>query len=184
MIMRTWKEGIWAELIKVAQVVAPDASAANNGAQTPSQNPNSLPFVVNIGSGLKEIDLENYNASNDGKEYEFQAKQYLASTPAPITLIRELRQKTHDGSTLHVEIDNKAAGLTYKTAQNLGIYPENSTSIVQRTATHLGLDLKTIFSVEQNPEVVTKGKFKHPVPSPISVETYLTRFCDLQGTLR
>jgi len=179
-----WKEGIWGELAKVAQVTAPDASAAKNGAQTASQNPNSLPFVINTSSDLKEIDLENYNASSDEKEYEFQAKQYLASTPAPIALIRELRQKTHDGSTLHVEIDNKAAGLTYKTAQNLGIYPENATSLVQKAASLLGLELKTVFSVEQNPEVVTKGKFKHPIPSPISVETYLTRFCDLQGALR
>jgi len=176
-----WKEGIWPELIKVAQV---SAQAPKAGAQAAAQNNAGLPFVVNISSDLQEIDLENYNASNDSKEYDFQTKQYLASSTANIILIRELRQKTHDGSTLHVEIDNKSAGLTYKTAQNLGIYPENNPSVVQRTASHLGLDLKTVFSVEQNPDVPSKGKFKHPIPSPISVETYLTRFCDLQGTLR
>jgi len=86
-----WKEGIWTELVKVAQVSAEVPKAG--GAQTVSQNNNNLPFVLNISSDLQEVDFDNYNASNDAKEYDFQAKQYLASSSANISLIRELRQK-------------------------------------------------------------------------------------------
>jgi len=143
-----------------------------------------LPFTITFNSDLVEIDLETYKAENDGKEYDFQAKQYLGSVAAPFTLIRELRQKTDDGSTLHVEIDLASAGLTYKTAQNLGIYAENALETVARAAKSLNLNLNDVFAVERNSTVDTNGQFKHSFPSPISVETYLTKFCDLQGALR
>lgn len=122
--------------------------------------------------------------ANDSKEYDFQAKQYLTSVSANITSIRELRQKTHDGSTLHVEIDCASAGISYKTAQNLAIYPENSSDVVIKAANLLNLNLNDVFEVTQNSELASKGKFKHPIPSPISVKTYLTKFCDLQSALR
>lgn len=175
-----WKEGIWQELVKHA-VVAPiteETSAA------PAKAANQLPFVVNFDPELKEIDIDSYNSANDGKEYDFQAKQYLAAQTAPITLIRELRQKTDDGSTLHVEIDCGAVGMTYKTAANLAVYPENSREVVERAAKLLGLNLKDVFSVEANSAIDNKNKFKHPIPSPISIETYLTKFCDLQSAIR
>lgn len=149
-----------------------------------TKSKNATPFVLTVSSDLKEVDLDNYDVNQDTKEYEFQAKQYLASQTAPITHIRELRQKTDDGSTLHVEIDCAAAGLSYKTAQNLGIYGENAPEVVKKAAELLGYNLKDVFVIEQNPEADVKGKFKHPVPSPISIETYLTKFCDLQGALR
>lgn len=179
-----WKVELWTELIKVAKTLVSDEGAAAPKAEVSTKSKTASPFVLTISSDLKEIDLENYDVTQDTKEYEFQAKQYLASQTAPITHIRELRQKTEDGSTLHVEIDCAAAGLAYKTAQNLGIYGENAPEVVRKAANLLGLNLKDVFAIEQNPEADIKGKFKHPVPSPISVETYLTKFCDLQGALR
>jgi len=136
---------------------------------------------VVVSSELKEVDLN--SLTNDNKEYDFQAKQYITSSLATITSIRELRQKTHDGSTIHIEIDCASAGISYKTAQNLAIYPENSSEIVDKAASILGLNLDEVFEVTPNSDA-GKGKFKHPIPSPVSVRTYLTRFCDLQSALR
>ena len=176
----TWKEGIWAELVKIAQVVPQQPSSET--VTQPATNANSLPFNVTISSELKEVDVT--KLANDSKEYDFQAKQYITSVSADITGIRELRQKTEDGSTLHIEIDCASAGINYKTAQNLAIYPENSADIVNKAANKFNLNLDDVFEVTQNPDVPSKGKFKHPFPSPVSVRTYLTKFCDLQSALR
>jgi len=176
----TWKEGIWAELVKIAQV-SPQQPSSETVTQPPA-NANSLPFNVIVNSELKEVDVT--KLANDSKEYDFQAKQYITSVSADITRIRELRQKTEDGSTLHIEIDCASAGINYRTAQNLAIYPENSTDVVNKAANKFNLNLNDIFEVTQNPDVPSKGKFKHPFPSPIKVRTYLTKFCDLQGALR
>jgi len=48
----------------------------------------------------------------------------------------------------------------------------------------LGLNLSDVFAIEKNSENEDDGNFKHPIPSPISVETYLTKFCDLTSSLR
>jgi len=48
----------------------------------------------------------------------------------------------------------------------------------------LGYDLEDKIVLEENKDLKHKIKFKHPFPSPISVRTYLTKFCDIQGTLR
>jgi NADPH-ferrihemoprotein reductase len=176
-----WKEGVWPEFIKIAQA---EGNSNTSGARKQSKGKSTQPYIVKISSDLKEIDLENYDARNDGKNYEFQIKQYLSSASANLTLIKELRQKTSDGSTLHVEIDCASAGLTYQTAQNLAIYPENSSDIVNKAAQLLGLNLDDVFTIEKNSENEDDESFKHPIPSPISVETYLSKFCDLQGALR
>jgi NADPH-ferrihemoprotein reductase len=177
-----WKEGIWAELTKFAQVEPAPTQGLTRSRSIAQEG--ALPFVINVDGGLKEIDLETYDANNDGKEYDFQIKQYLLGSNANLSSIRELRQKTHDGSTLHVEIDGKQSGVHYKTAQNIAVWVENSSEIVEKVAQILDLNLSDVFSLEQNPDVASKGKFKHPIPSPISVKTYLTRFCDLQSALR
>lgn len=181
----TWKEGIWEELKKFAQVSAPNGEEAANGTKSASKSASGgLPFTLRVDNSLKEIDLENYDHKNDPKDYDFQAKQYLASSLVNFTCIRELRQRTDDGSTLHVEIDCASAGLSYKTAQNLAVYPENSGSLVHKAADLLNLNLDDVFDLEQNLDGNAKGKFKYPIPSPLSVRTYLTKFCDLQSALR
>jgi NADPH-ferrihemoprotein reductase len=178
----SWKEGVWPELIKVVKASGSETTVTST-ARKESKSSSNKPFALRISSELSEIDLDNYDASKDGKEYDFQVKQYLSSSSANLTSIRELRQKTDDGSTIHVEIDCASAGLSYQTAQNLGIYPENGSDMVNKAAKLLGLNLSDVFAIEKNPEN-EQGNFKHPIPSPISIETYLTKFCDLQGSMR
>lgn len=177
----SWKEGIWAELAKISKDLNQELPAGE-APKAVNKSANALPFNLVVSKDLKE--LESFDGLNDSKEYDFQAKQYIASSMVDITGIRELRQKTSDGSTLHVELNSGAAGVTYKTAYNLGIYPENNPEIVAKAASVLGFDLDDVFEITQNPDAPSKGKFKHPVPSPISVKTYLTKFCDLQSALR
>ncbi len=172
-----WKTGLWEGLKGVLQ---PVRSTERKTTKTQS----NLPFIVNTGNDAKEIDLETYDVNSDDKEYEFQMKQYLLSASANVTSIRELRQRTDDGSTIHIEIDNGSCGVSYRTADNLAMFPENDLETVEKVAKLLGLNLDEVFTLEENEDVDKKIKFKFPFPSPITVRTFLTKFCDLHSPIR
>lgn len=176
---------MWKELVRVLHGEHENVDFSNSQYQDgPENKHHSLPYSLRYENQLQELDLDNYNIKEDNKEYDFQANRYLSCISADITLIKELRQRIDDGSTLHIEVDSKSAGLTYKTAQNAVIYPENCPVIVEKAAKLLGYNLKDIFVVEKNPNHLSHCDFKLPIPSPISIETYLTKFCDLQSSLR
>jgi len=118
-------------------------------------------------------------------EFELSAKQYLnASTfhnksigDIRILSMKELRGNTTEGSTLTIELDSKASGLTYTTGQILVIFPMNEESLVEKLAVSQGWELDKQFVL----------KYKDPVPYPfpgiVSVREALLRFCDLTGLL-
>jgi len=172
-----WKSGLWEGLKSVVQ---PVRSTERKTTKTQS----NLPFIVNTTTEEKEINLETFDVNSDNKEYEFQMKQYLLSASANITLIRELRQRTDDGSTVHIEIDNGSVGVSYRTADNLAMFPENDLETVEKVAKLLGLNLDEVFTLEENEDVDKKIKFKFPFPTPCSVRTFLTKFCDLHSPIR
>jgi len=171
-----WKSGLWEGL---KSVLTPIKSTERKTTKAQS----NLPFVVNT-TQEKEVDLEAFDVNSDSKEYEFQMKQYLVSASANVTVIRELRQRTDDGSTVHIEIDNGSAGVNYRTADNLAMFPENDLETVEKVAKLLGLNLDEVFTLDENEDVDKKIKFKYPFPTPISVRTFLTKFCDLHSTIR
>ncbi len=60
---------------------------------------------------------------------ELVSKQYLSGRDVRIKDIRELRQQSDFqdlGSTIEISYDVKEAGITYKTATNLAVFPENT----------------------------------------------------------
>jgi len=174
-----WKSGLWNELKNVAEKVV----VTDTNSQQTNRSKNNLPFNLTITKD-KEIDFDTYNGENDDKPYEFQMKQYLSSSSVNVNLIKELRQKTDDGSTLHIELDTGSVGLNYKTAENLVMFPENTPESVEKISKLLGLNLDDVFNIEENMDAEKKIKFKYPFPTPISVRTYLTKFCDLNSALR
>ena len=174
-----WKEKIWKQLKKVVEVEPVVESSHDND----SKSQNNTPFTLTMTKDA-EINLETYDINSDKKTYEFQIKQYMSSPSAEITNIRELRQKTEDGSTLHIEIDNKSAGMKYKTAENLMVFPENTSDIVERAVKLLGVKPDDVFVLNENKEFDDNIKFKFPFPTPLSVRSYLTKFCDLRSPMR
>jgi len=174
-----WKAGLWNELKNSVDKVI----ISETDTQQDEKSKNKLPFILTVTKD-KDIDMDTYDAQNDDKPYEFQMKQYLSASSVNVTLIRELRQKTDDGSTLHIEFDSGSAGLSYNTAENLVLFPENTPESVEKVAKLLGLNLDEVFTLEENMDSEKKIKFKYPFPSPLSVRTYLTKFCDLSSALR
>jgi NADPH-ferrihemoprotein reductase len=75
------------------------------------------------------------------------------------------------------------SGLTYETADNLAILPENDASVVTAVAAALGYSLDMTFHVEligDNDNADAKYSF----PSPCTVRDALTKYFDLQGHIR
>lgn len=44
-------------------------------------------------------------------------------------------------TTVHIELDISNANVTYRTADNLGVFPKNDTTLVERIAQRLRVDL-------------------------------------------
>lgn len=89
-----------------------------------------------------------------------------------------------EGSTIEVTYDLKGAGVTYKTATNLAIFPENSIEEVEACAKRLGYNLNQRFVFKANPNSAKKGNAKHPFPTPTTVREALLKFVDLKGPIR
>ena len=130
---------------------------------------------------------------------ELVTKQYLSGKDVKIKSIRELRQKystkfddgshideTEGGSTLEITYDLEGTGLSYKSATNLALFPENPIDDVKLCAEILGFDTDAIFSFKPNPNAQSKRSTaaKHPFPTPVSVGEALRKYVDLRGTMR
>lgn len=117
---------------------------------------------------------------------ELVSKQYVTGRDVRIKEIRQLRQQSdlfELGSTIEVSYDVKEAGITYKTATNLAVFPENTEEDVAKVATLLGYDLEKRFVFKANPDS-KKANAKHPFPTPCTVREALTKYVDLRGALR
>lgn len=66
--------------------------------------------------------------------------------------------------------------MKYDTAGNLGVYPENDLKSIQDFATLQGYNLEDIFDLEPS-----EDRIKLPLPTPMKVSTFLSKFCDLFG---
>jgi sulfite reductase alpha subunit-like flavoprotein len=144
---------------------------------------------------IERVPLD-FVSSDPEPPLELASKQYATGFDLRIIKIRELRQKSglsHDlgderGSTLEVTYDLTNSGLTYKTATNLAIFPENPQSDVELVAKLLGFynDLEQRFMFKPNPNFASKRAAapKHPFLGPCTVREALTKYVDLRGQLR
>ena len=59
-------------------------------------------------------------------KYDIITTNHLKAKDVPIKSIRELKQTNEYGSTLEVIFDLEGTGVSYVTAQNMGVFPPNS----------------------------------------------------------
>ncbi|KAL4472596.1 hypothetical protein ABPG74_018545 [Tetrahymena malaccensis] len=173
-----WKENLWTELKKIITPIDLSKQNDQNAASHHNKKKSGTAFKL-VPTEAAEINFD--NAKNDGKKYEFLTDGYIHGTVANVKSIKELRQNNNDGSTLHMEIDLKNTNLKYKTAMNIEIFAENDPALVEKVGAHLNLDLNQRVELVVDEEFIEK--FKYPFPSPISVRSILSKFCDFQGQL-
>ena len=103
-----------------------------------------------------------------------------------MTANRELRSVNGNekdvGSTRCIEINLEGTGLTYNTADNLAVMPENDHSSVATLAKALGYTLDERYSIQNEP---ASGKENvDEFPSPFTAREALTRYFDIHGIPR
>eukprot|EP00347_Sterkiella_histriomuscorum_P023964 403332775 len=145
---------------------------------TQVSNQVQYPLIVELLNADQKVESE------PTVQYEMASKQYIIAKEIQIKQIIQLRQNLDEGSTLEVTYDLKDTGLTYKTAENLAIFPKNLEEDVRLCAKILGVELDSMFVFKSNPNNTKKTAIKHPFPTPISINQALTEFVDLRGPLR
>jgi len=116
--------------------------------------------------------VESERAQPKGK-IDFSSKPYFKTLEFPVAAVRELRQKTTGGSTLHVEI-KLPKDCAYATAHNFSVLPENDPAQVEAVASVLGVELGHWISVR------SKSPDDGPLfPSPCTVRVALSCYCAL-----
>jgi sulfite reductase alpha subunit-like flavoprotein len=93
--------------------------------------------------------------------------------------IKEIRQNTLDGSSLHLEISTNEGKINYRTAQNLAVIPENNEDAVLEVGEYLGLSLYQTVILDGTGNKRGKVMF----PTPLKIKTILKNFCDFQGVI-
>jgi NADPH-ferrihemoprotein reductase len=124
----------------------------------------------------KTVPLNQVHSSN---------RHYFTASQVPVKLVRELQSSTSSQSTLHVELDISSqtpSGLSYQTADNLGILPINRPEVVESVAQSLGYELDQVFSLKP----IAAEHDGHGVlfPQPLSIRECLAKYCDLQSAPR
>lgn len=118
---------------------------------------------------------------------DMSARHFFQAVPVPVAVNRELRQATGVGaSTRHLELDLAGSGVSYMTADNLYVLPENEPELVARVAAACGFDLDSWLSLEPAAAGAGgDGTAPAPLfPAPVSVRTLLSRYVDLAGEPR
>jgi len=115
-------------------------------------------------------------------EIHSSSKHYFTAVECPVTVNRELHQKSDPGSTKHIEIDvSGAKDFSYHTADNLGVLPVNNMDVVEAVADSLGYDLDAVFTVSASNNHEWHGA---PFPMPITIRDLLCNYCDLTSAPR
>ena len=115
----------------------------------------------------------------DLKSIDFSSRHFFEAVPANVVVNRELRQSPGDdglGSTLHVEFDLDGTGVTYDTADNLAICPENDPKLVEEAAKFLELDLNEWFVLRPKDVMANVGPL---FPTPCTIRTALSCYISL-----
>lgn len=134
-----WKKRMWPVLCKTMGLDANDVSKTEDEKFIPRfklvKCPPSSAGKYAVRGGLKK-------ATADGTPVYDIKNPYMAT----ITENRELHQSDSDRSCRHIEIDI-GENVKYEAGDHLGVYPENSSSLVSLLASRLNEDLEQVIAL-------------------------------------
>jgi sulfite reductase alpha subunit-like flavoprotein len=140
---KKWKSQFWTSAVKHYFGTAVNSNAASSF--SPS-------FRLVLGS---DHSSDTAIANRNFKSRRSSSSTESAPFSARVLTNRELRNLQADPSklkdttsTIHIELDISDTGLTYRTAENLGIFSHNDYKLVARLAKRLGFDLNQEFRLQ------------------------------------
>jgi sulfite reductase alpha subunit-like flavoprotein len=150
-----------------------------------NRNPFGLKYAVQFVTETPMPSRDWHNANTN--EMDLVAGQVVKAREAWVKSVTDMRQANERSSSgqvlgrcLEVEVE-LPEGMTYETAGNLGIFPENDPESVDVMLSSLNLYGNEVFRLNRTD---TPGSVKLPCPNPISVRDFLSRFIDLHGKLK
>ena len=174
-----WKKDLWPTLVKYFESIQDPAEAAAKPRKTSMVvDDGSLPLIAQV---IEAGDTAEYKEKNASVQVELTSKQYAQGFDVPISKVIQLRQNLDEGNTLEFTYDLQKTGLTYKTATNLAIFPQNAEQDVLEVADLVKANLKDTFAFVPNPEKQSRGNIKHPFKTPCTVREALECYVDLHG---
>ena len=166
----SWKAKLWNTLRKSELGLESDSGTSS------LPKPATLPFVAQTTTMTKTARRPSVES-----RIGLGSKPYFEIVPLKVVRNVELRQTLELGSTRHGELDIKGTNLSsYRTADNLGIIPQNRESYVKSLASHLGYNLDRVFELVPNPDCKKEGKLIFP--TPCTVRDALSMYCDLHAS--
>lgn len=190
-----WRAQLWPALTRAFH---PDAAAveevnqrARGGSFDVPQSRIKLDFKA-VPAGPNDAREENMSKVHASTRHFFTAPR------AEVVVNRELRAKhasghhlgdkahlsADEGSTRHVEIQLKDVNLSYHTADNLAILPENNPENVEKLVKCLGYELDHVFRIEPVVGSEDYGEFKQTFPNPCTVREAFSQYFDIQGPIK
>lgn len=171
----SWKEPMWTQLVNLYH---PDAGVKDDENTDAKEvlMPRAVPFEVVY---LEDGDTTPICRADDVAP---SSKHYLTASTYKVVENRELR-KNDPGSTRHIDLELATSlsgtnGPIYTTADNLAVLPHNDEEQVRALAEHLKYTMNARFTLK------AELKTPLPFPTPCSVSTALTCFCDINGIPR
>lgn len=170
-----WRTGLWPALVDRFH---PDAKAHLRIDVTEEECEGvELSFAVRYLDSGKSVALP---ATGFSQANIASSTRYFFTAPeVRVTVNRELRQGG-EGSTRHMEFSLEGSGLSYQTADNLAVLPENPPEVVLAFARTMGLDVGQLFAIEALPN----QPLRHPFPTPCTIGEALTKYFELQTAPR
>jgi NADPH-ferrihemoprotein reductase len=167
-----WKENLWSSLRQVIgpdEKLNPESSSPCASSMSCEDLESSFQFqAVEIPAPEKPVHPD----SEFAQHAEISSKHFFVSESASVSVNRELRQRpSFESSTRHIEIDVSSTNVTYSTADNVYILPENDVEMVNILSKAQGWDLSKFYSLKQSKV--------HILPSVFSMESLLKIFTDL-----
>lgn len=163
---KEWKKPIWETLVKQFEASSEEMMEA-----APEYK---APFSAIISSFATEKSLAEHRKHLS--DYNHKTQQFLACTSMKVSAVSELRQNASATNfSKYLELAPPEP-LPYATASNVGIYPRNAKNRVERMMLLLGFSINYVFTIKAN-----LPNKKLPLPTPLSVDAFLSQFIDLHA---
>lgn len=167
-----WKEALWKTLRQQFLAVDErDAEGVHGANLAPPE------YEVDVVA----IDRPEVGTLGPPSKVKASTKHFFTAKAAKVVVKRELRQSIATGSTVHLEVDLRTTGLTYNTADNLAVLPENDAHVVALLAKRLHVELAQWVALQP---VAENLAYEYPFPSPCTIQDLLTRYLAINSAPR
>jgi NADPH-ferrihemoprotein reductase len=128
----TWRSKMWPVLIDQFHPAGKEASTESTGSMRRNRSLDFNTIFVEASAQGKAVEVPLSQVNNS-------TKYFFTSTAVRVVANRELRGPDA-GSTRHMELSLEDSKLSYETADNLAVLPENHPALVQMVCKRLGYD--------------------------------------------